>query len=529
MIKELIRSAKSGGSLWLPDLREHFRKCPEASRVVLRLIGNNGFARDYTLFVPAAEEEAETKFVLRYVASNIFNIFSVFSGRMVQIYCDDQLKSLLETLPGLFDASGGLGKVRNIARRIYGVFEICFIPLKEYRPLPDSEKPDSEDLASKLLNLCSAAEKTSCLGVDIGGSDIKLAASVNGKLIYTKEYDWNPAASLTAEGIIDPILFLITEAREKIEENGGKLEAVGICFPDIVINDKIVGGETPKTKAMRENPAIDYEKEFAKFGELKNHVLSLCAPGAVVHLINDGSMTAFTAAIELAAVGENDLIKEGVMAHSLGTELGTGWLFEDGTVPTWPLELYDLLLDMGDYPAAAFQPEDLRSTRNENSGMNGLRRYLGQAAVYRLAWKYNPELLNGFVERSGDLMYVPTAPTDLRKPCLEHLMRMASQGVPEAEEIFREIGSNLSVVNREMNWLFGSTPKTRILFGRFVKSRRCFELLCEGFEKGGTGIALIAADEDLANTNLMKQLSLMPEITVAQFAQAVGSIYYSMI
>ena len=294
---------------------------------------------------------------------------------------------------------------------------------------------------------------------------------------------------------------------------GGQMEAVGISFPDIVIGDRIVGGETPKTKAMRENPALDYEREFSKLRELRALVLPLCAPGGEVHLTNDGNMAAFSAAVELAAGGEAESIRGGVVAHS---------------IPAFPLELYDLLLDLGGLPFAALPPEDLRSTRNENSGMNGVRRYLGQAAAYRLGWKLDPTMLEGFVARDGERLYVPTSPEDLRKPCLEHLMRLAAEGKPEAEEIFRTIGSNLSVVTREMNWIFGRTPPLRILFGRFVKSRRCFELLSEGFERGKTGVTLMTADEELANTALMKQLARAPGVTVAQFAQAIGSIYYAL-
>ena len=107
-------------------------------------------------------------------------------------------------------------------------------------------------------------------------------------------------------------------------------------------------------------------------------------------------------------------------------------------------------------------------------------------------------------------------------------MDRAAQGDPKAEEIFRTIGKNLSVVTREANWLFSVTPPRRILFGRFVKSRRCFELLREGFSRGGTGVELMAADEELANSALMKQLTQMPGVTVAQFAQAIGAIYYAL-
>ena len=528
MINEMLFRAERGEPLWLPDLRGSFANCVGARKAVVRLTGSESSARDYELFFPPADGEREKAFLLRFAAANVYNLLSAFSGREVRIFCDDELRALLAPLPALFDAPDGFGKVRNIARRIHGSFQIGFSPLTDYAPSAKEETKASSDLDKRLLALCAAAEEKSCVGVDIGGSDIKLAAAVKGKLLYTQEYDWNPASSPTAEGILEPILALIREARERIMQAGGQMEAVGISFPDIVIGDRIVGGETPKTKAMRENPALDYEREFSKLRELRALVLPLCAPGGEVHLTNDGNMAAFSAAVELAAGGEAESIRGGVVAHSLGTDLGTGWLRADGTIPAFPLELYDLLLDLGGLPFAALPPEDLRSTRNENSGMNGVRRYLGQAAAYRLGWKLDPTMLEGFVARDGERLYVPASPEDLRKPCLEHLMRLAAEGKPEAEEIFRTIGSNLSVVTREMNWIFGHTPPLRILFGRFVKSRRCFELLSEGFERGKTGVTLMTADEELANTALMKQLARAPGVTVAQFAQAIGSIYYAL-
>lgn len=48
-----------------------------------------------------------------------------------------------------------------------------------------------------------------CCGIDIGGTDIKAAVAVDGRLVCVKEYDWNPAASLVAEGITGPIVLLV--------------------------------------------------------------------------------------------------------------------------------------------------------------------------------------------------------------------------------------------------------------------------------------------------------------------------------
>ena len=527
MISDLIALAATGAPLWLPELREQFAQATKKEKLIIRFTFGRNDAIDHVLFIPSAESEEENRFLLRFTAAQIYNLLSAFSAREVRIFCEQSAAKLLSALPVLFDTPDGLGKVRSIAHRIHGSFQIVFSPLDSYTPFPTPAATRHADLGEGLRELCSRVKDKGCVGIDIGGSDIKLAVSAGERLLDLKEYDWNPAASPTVEGILDPILALICESKKSLQKEGFDLDAVGISFPDIVIGDRIVGGETPKTKGMRDNPSLDYEREFARLRELKTNVLALCSPGGRVRITNDGNMAAFSAALELAAGGADEMIREGVIAHSLGTDLGTGWLRSDGSIPAYPLEMYDLLLDLGDDLSASLPPEDLRSTRNENSGMNGVRRYLGQAAAYRLAYKLDPSMLEGFTRQDGNLLIVPTAPEDLRKPCLEHLMRLAATGKPEAEEVFRQIGRNLSIVAREMNWIFGKTPPLRFLFGRFVKQRRCFELLCEGFNEAQTGIRLEIADEELANTALMRALSRTDNVTVAQFAQAIGSIYFA--
>ena len=56
-----------------------------------------------------------------------------------------------------------------------------------------------------------------------------------------------------------------------------------------------------------------------------------------------------------------------------------------------------------------------------------------------------------------------------------------------------------------------------------------FELMCEGAKRIVPDIELAVADEGLANTGLMKQLAAQPDYTVAQFAQAVGAVYYACV
>ena len=580
MLSELLDRARADRPLWLPELREMFLNDPTARPVVLRLTLHDGTRRDFPGAVPRWENGEERRFCAEFLYACVYNCLAAYSGRELRLFfdiADTELLALASTLDTVFQVNQttrrGYGKVVSIADRIarsYGgpAFRFVLETIADCVPLPEEPaKEPAAPLDEKLRALCGGAAGLRLCGIDVGGTDIKLAASDGDRLVCTKEYDWNPAACATAEEIIGPILLLtrlmracvaaerallpvelsaaLTGALEKdapeskmraaveaVEDYlGGAvnvLDGVGLSFPDIVIRDHILGGETPKTDGMRRNTAVDYEAAFAKLGALGDALRALCREGGRVHIINDGSMAAFTAAMELAHSEDAADLRGGVVAHSLGTDLGTGVLTAEGEIPSLPLEMYDLILDLGSFPSRAFPPEDLRSTRNENSGLAGGRRYMGQAAAYRLAWKLEPGLLNGFAVLDGECLAIAGKPQDLRKPCLEHLMRQAEAGEPAAREIFREIGQNLAVVSREMACLTRPETNVRFLFGRFVKRPAVFALLNEGFTAYAPELRLVPSDEGLAKTPLMRALAKSPEITVAQFGQAVGAIYYAL-
>ena len=133
----------------------------------------------------------------------------------------------------------------------------------------------------------------------------------------------------------------------------------------------------------------------------------------------------------------------------------------------------------------------------------------------------------GFTEERGAVLSIITAPEDMRKPCLEHIMNAATYGDEAACEIFRRVGANLAQLTKEMEYLLDTGTDRRFLFGRFVKNESCFRLIREGFAEVMPEVSLIAADEGLARSGLMRQLAAREDVTVAQFAQAVSAIYYS--
>ncbi|MBQ9460269.1 MAG: hypothetical protein IJU66_10110 [Oscillospiraceae bacterium] len=566
-----VEAARAGETLWLPDVREAFAQAEGGVPLVLRLRSFDGKTRVWRHAVPFWTNEEEFAFVHDYLCASVYNAMSACGGFELTVYTEKnipEMTDLLAKLPEDFqlraERRSGLGKVVSIANRMgrcVDCKEFSF-SVRDISELPEETETmeHASSVGVTLRRACREAASLHCVGVDVGGTDIKLAASVDNRLIAVKEYDWNPASFPTAEKIIAPILLLTRLMRCCIAADGrrdegllralrkdaddeemehaveaaenrfgiGTLDAVGVSFPDIVLRDRIVGGETPKTDGLRRNPKVNYEEEFSLLGSLRERLLALCRRGGRCRIANDGNIAAFTAAVELACGGAEERIGGGVMAHSLGTDLGTGWLDERGEIPLLPLELYDLWLDLGSKNAAAFSPEDLRCTRNENSLLPGARRYLGQAAAYRLAWELSPRLLDGFTTERGGALRICTEPEDLRKPCLEHLMRLAAEGDAAAEEIFRTIGRNLAVLSREAEWLLRPKTDVRFLFGRFVKSERCFALLREGFAARAPRLRLENVGEGLAETPLMRSLAAREDATVAQFGQAVGSIFFAM-
>ncbi len=582
MLSAFLEQARSGEPIWVPDLRVAFAADDSARPLYIRLHMHDDSQRDFFCPLPHCSGSDEASFIAEYFYACIYNILAAYSGRCITVFFDTQdkdLSRLVESLDSVFQLHSsqrqGYGKVLNIADRIsrYSCgtpFSFIGAALSEYKKSsPISEPPahSTANLAERLRKLCSRSEKLMLCGVDVGGSDIKLAASCGCDSLFTKVFDWNPSSYKTPEELTDPIFLLIrlmriclsstqnplppnlqhsiqaalndtsdlqsihsiVDASEAfLGSNIDVLDGIGLSFPDIVINDHILGGETPKTQGMHSNKNADYEVAFSKLFNLKSGLQKLCRPGGLVHIVNDGNMAAFTAAVMVAHTDLAGILSDGIFAHSLGTDLGTGWITAEGTIPAIPLEMYNLILDIGNYPSRAYPPEDLRSTRNDNSGLSGAQRYLGQAAAYRLAQKYAPSLLERFTEEKNGTLHISLSPEDLRKPCLEHLMDSAEAGDSGARSVFLNIGANLSVVSREIDYLIHPPTKNRFLFGRFVKRPSIFSLLEEGYRSAGGSLCLVSPDENLASTPLMHLLSQTSESAVAQYGQAVGAIYFAL-
>ncbi len=548
MLAEFIKRAEADEPVYITDVRDEFQREGEHP-FHLCVTLYDGSIRSFPLQLPSAADAQEEAFVSSYAYAMIYNILSVLGAEKITVCTaggDAECEALADSLDAVFqtgrarDERTGYGKCLNVNERVLAALtgreKRFYFEKSDLREEPQADLPKIRQGQTPVFaSLPAAASDAVLLGIDVGGTDIKLAASVNGRLISCREYDWYPAGFTRAGQLIDPILQLTAQMRADCCAGASlrNFDAIGLSFPDVVIREKIVGGETAKTRGIRENPDLNYEEEFAKITGLNDLLRSYVTENGAVRCINDGPMAAFTAAVEQAAAGED--LTHGFFAHTLGTEPGTGWVRPDGSIPEIPLEVYNCIIDLGSYGKRQYDAADVRSIRNDNTALPGtLQKYLSQFGVFRLAAErlgtenpalYEEVLKEGFFVREGGRLIVPTKPEDMRKPCLEFFMKKAEEEETCAG-LFRTMGEYLAIIREETDYLLEPGTRERSLFGRMVKSSRCFDLMCEGAARRTPDHFLYAADENLANTDLMRQLQMHSQYTVAQFAQAVGAVFY---
>lgn len=583
MVNAFLTRARNGESIFIDEVDAAFAACTQVvcCRVELAI----GGMRELEIRLPQidADDDRQLAFVAEYFHACIYNMISTFGGREMTLYCqaDTLADRLCHGLDAVFGVAlpkkerSGYGKCLNVTDRInaaLGYAPFRFV-VSHDTPAPLPVQADaSVSAVSSFRNTVKLSKTGSYCGIDIGGTDVKVVGVKDEQICAVREYDWNPALYTTVEQYVRPVE-LLTEAirmalsvpadapqadrdlcdkmldvHTSLEEAAAivadlsarytpvPLNGIGVSFPDVVIEDMIVGGETLKTKGMRDH-APDYEAEFSKLQQFKARLQNYCTPEAPIHLANDGSLAAYTAAVEWA-YSEKDCgkVPAGVFAHTLGTELGSGWVEEAGKIPQIPLEIYNCVIDLGSYDARTFDPTDVRSVSNFNTGLQGtLQKYTSQYGAYRIALRrfreeapeeYEKLFSLGYLYETQDGIFVVTKPKDRRKELLEYLMNLACQGQPQAEDTFREIGACLSVATHVTTRLLAPQAKSRVLFGRFVKKRRVFDLMQEG-ANAHRPVELVAGDGSLAFTPPMLQLDAHPVYTVAQFGQAVGAMFYA--
>ena len=191
------------------------------------------------------------------------------------------------------------------------------------------------------------------IGFDLGGSDRKVAAIVDGRVVWSEETEWDPYHQTDPQYHWDGIMDSLRRAAEHlphVDAIGGS--AAGVYVANQVRFASLFRGVAPDAFERRvRNMFIDLKRAWN---------------GVPFDVVNDGDVTAL--------LGSMSLPRGAVLGVALGTSTAGGYVTAEGRITPWLNEI-------------AFVPVDYRpdAPRDEWSGDHGcVVQYLSQQAVGRL-------------------------------------------------------------------------------------------------------------------------------------------------
>ncbi|WP_309399802.1 hypothetical protein [Cerasicoccus maritimus] len=250
----------------------------------------------------------------------------------------------------------------------------------------DAGKVSLEQSATRDLEGCR-------IGFDLGGSDRKCAALIDGEVVFTEEVKWDPYFQS------DPSYHIagIQDSLERAAKHLPRVDAIGGSAAGVYVNSEprvasLFRGVSPEDFQLRIRPVFTELQK--RWGDVP----------FVVH--NDGDVTALAGAMSLGA--------NGVLGVSMGTSQAVGYINDSGDITGWLNEL-------------AFAPVDyaFNAAVDEWSGDLGCGvQYFSQQAVARLI-------------RPAGLDIAGDTSLPERLECVQNRMKLGDE---RAADIYRTLG-----------------------------------------------------------------------------------------
>ncbi len=192
------------------------------------------------------------------------------------------------------------------------------------------------------------------IGFDLGGSDRKTAAVIDGKVVFTEEVPWDPYFQKDPQYHLDGVRHSLARAAAHLPQVDAIGGSAAGCYVD---------NEVRAASLFRGVSEMDFRQQVrGMFGKLQAEW-----GGVPFAVVNDGEVTALAGSMSLG--------KNAVLGVSLGTSMAAGYVDQQGRITSWLNEL-------------AFAPIDYQEAApvDEWSGDAGCGvQYFSQQAVSRLA------------------------------------------------------------------------------------------------------------------------------------------------
>ena len=231
------------------------------------------------------------------------------------------------------------------------------------------------------------------IGFDLGGSDRKCAALIDGKVVFSEEVKWDPYFQS------DPAYHL-AGIRHSLDLAAGHLprvDAIGGSSAGVYVNNKVRVASL--FRGIADDDVFDSQVRDIFLDLAKSY-------GVPFEVLNDGDVTALAASMSLG--------RNAVLGVAMGTSVAAGYVDKAGNLTNWLSEL-------------AFVPVDYRpdGPSDEWSGDRGCAvQYFSQQGVGRL------------LPLAGIIL-----PSSMRLPeQLEELQKLMVGGDPRARQVYEAIG-----------------------------------------------------------------------------------------
>jgi predicted NBD/HSP70 family sugar kinase len=323
----------------------------DGNRLIIGLERDNGkFSRYETLLLPEDHPDSP------------INLF----------YAERVLKFLLWQRGGFRAYIGGPIEIGEHLRKTYSPsgtrqFDYHFLSKQVYErpfeaiPCSPSEVPQAADSGVPLGRHLDGCR----IGFDLGASDRKVSAVVDGQVLYSEEVIWEPKVQSDPDYHFREIMAALKTAASRMP----RVDAIGGSSAGIYINNR------PMVASLfRSVPEERFHEIKNLFQRIQNEF------GVPLEVINDGDVTALA--------GSMSLEEDGILGIAMGSSEAAGYVDLNGHILGW---LNELAFAPVDYNPAA-PADEWSGDRGCGSG------YFSQQCVFRLAPKAGIQIPGGITD-----------------------------------------------------------------------------------------------------------------------------------
>ncbi len=204
------------------------------------------------------------------------------------------------------------------------------------------------------------------IGFDLGASDLKVSAVIDGEPVFSTEIVWEPRQNTDPAYHYERILSALQLAASKLP----RVDAIGGSSAGVYVDNR------PMIASLfRGVPAERYGEVRSLFARIRQAM-----GGTPLEVINDGEVTALA--------GSMSLEDDSILGVAMGSSEAAGYVTPTGSLTDWLNELAFAPVD--------YQPDAPADEWSGDRGVGAL--YFSQQAVFRLAPRADITVLTGVTD-----------------------------------------------------------------------------------------------------------------------------------